>query len=215
MPLLSFPHLNVPPPPLPPPPPPPAVKRSISAPAAVEDARFEGGVEKFNESFKARYTRARLPTIEVYIIMQKCLSISQDLRSIWGEAGGDHREGPSPPETPRTPLEALSGGETAAAFPFNTPMENSLPPSEENLESSRYRWRNSHIFAKQMYTFFYFSPVCSGKTATLPSWPPPSGAPPTGASRISTTASSTPRPFCTSWVWQRWGRNGGLYVPEL
>ncbi len=139
VPLLSFPHLNVPPPPLPPPPPPPAVKRSISAPAAVEDPRFEGGVDKFNESFKARYTRARLPTIEVYIIMQKCLSISQDLRSIWGEAGGDHRDGPSPPETPRTPREALSGGETAAAFPFNTPMENSLPPSEENLESSRYR----------------------------------------------------------------------------
>ena len=111
MPLLSFPHLNVPPPPLPPPPPPPAVKRSISAPAAVEDARFEGGVDKFNESFK-------------------------DLRSIWGEAG-DHRDGPSPPETPRTPLEALSG--EAAAVPFNTPMENSLPPSEENLESSRYR----------------------------------------------------------------------------
>ena len=157
MPLLSFPHLNVPPPPLPPPPPPPpAVKRSISAPAAVEDPRFEGGVDKFNESFKARYTRARLPTIEVYIIMQKCLSISQDLRSIWGEAGGDHRDGPSPPETPRTPLEALSGGETAAAFPFNTPMENSLPPSEENLESSRYRWRNSHIFVEQMYTFFIF-----------------------------------------------------------
>ena len=118
-------------------------------------------MDKFNESFKARYTRARLPTIEVYIIMQKCLSISQDLRSIWGEAGGDHREGPSPPETPRTPLEALSG--EAAAFPFNTTMENSLPPSEENLESSRYRWRNSHIFAKQVYNFFLFSPSLFGK----------------------------------------------------